>query len=65
MINIIDLIPFGHDNAVTYNHLRRLTGLSKRAVRNELNRARKDNIILNMQDGKGFLDRWKVKKIYY
>lgn len=53
-VDIIDLIPFGHENAVTYKWLKRLTGLSKRAVRNEISKSRKENIILNMQDGKGF-----------
>lgn len=54
MINIIDFIPIGHENAVKYDFLKRVTGLSKRAVRNELSKARKEYIILNMQDGKGF-----------
>lgn len=46
MINIIDFIPIGHENAVKYDFLKRVTGLSKRAVRKELSKARKEYIIL-------------------
>ena len=53
-INIIDFIPFGQDRAITYNQLRRLTGLSKRLIRRDISQARKEHIILNMQDGNGF-----------
>ena len=53
-MKIIDLIPFGHENAVTYKWLQRLTGMSKRAVRDSLNRTKKEYMICNMQDGKGF-----------
>lgn len=53
-IRIIDFIPYGHDNAVTYSKLRRLTGMCKREIRAALSSTRKDFMILNMQDGKGF-----------
>lgn len=53
-MNIIDYIPFGQDRAVTYPTLQNLTGLCKREVREAISRARKDIMILNMQDGKGF-----------
>lgn len=54
MINIIDFIPQGHENAVKYDWLCKATGLSRREVRLLISNARKDHIILNMQDGKGF-----------
>lgn len=53
-MNIIDFIPFGKSNAVSYGELQNLTGLNKREVRAYISRARKDFIILNLQDGKGF-----------
>lgn len=53
-MNILDFIPYGHKNAVTYDFLCKVTGLNKRAVRMEISRARKENIIINMQDGEGF-----------
>ena len=54
MIKIEDCLPYGHDNAVTYDELKRYTGLDKRTIRAEISRLRKEIIILNMQDGKGF-----------
>lgn len=54
MIKIEDCLPYGHENAVTYDKLKRYTGLDKRSIRREINRLRKEIIILNMQDGKGF-----------
>lgn len=53
-MNIIDFIPYGHENAVTYDFLCKATGLNKRAVRMEISKARRENIIINMQDGEGF-----------
>lgn len=54
MINIIDFIPLGHENAVSYDWLCKVTGLSRRKVRLLISIARKENIIINMQDGEGF-----------
>lgn len=54
MINIIDFIPLGHENAVKYDWLCKATGLSRRKVRLLISKARKEHIVLNMQDGKGF-----------
>lgn len=53
-MNIIDYIPHGHDRAMTSKQIARLTGLCERNVRAEISRARKENIILNMQDRKGY-----------
>ena len=54
MINIIDFIPYGHDNGVSYKWLQKATGMCKREVRASLAYTRKTHMILNMQDGKGF-----------
>lgn len=69
-MNIIDCIPFGQENAITYNELRRLTGYDKRTVRREISRARKEYVILNLQDGNGFFrptekERQLAKRFYY
>lgn len=55
MKNTIDYIPTGHENAVTREELSRLTGLSDRQVREDIRIASiHGDLILNMQDGKGY-----------
>jgi len=53
---IEDYIPFGRDNAVTREYLKRVTELDDRTIRDEIKKARtkKYIAILNMQDGKGY-----------
>lgn len=53
-MNIIDYIPFGRENAVTRTQLRIVTGLTDRKIRDLIADARRDTVILNMQDGKGY-----------
>lgn len=51
----IDAIPFGHDKAVTTAILCLRFGLSPRGVRREISALLKHgNVILNLQDGKGY-----------
>ena len=52
--DIADLIPVGHDNAVTRQELVMLTGFGDRQIRDMIAKARRDTPILNMQDGKGY-----------
>lgn len=54
MIDIKTEIPIGHDNAADANTLARWLGVTPRDVRREINKARKDMVILNMQDGYGY-----------
>lgn len=54
MIDIRDYIPVGRENAVTYKQIFMATGLSTRQIRNLISVARRDTVILNVQDGNGF-----------
>jgi len=54
-LNIVDFIGCGKPNAVTRKTLCQITGLSDRAVRQEVENARhRGNIILNNQSGIGY-----------
>lgn len=53
-MDIVDYIPFGSKNAVTRAQLRIMTGLNDRKIREQIAQARRDTVILNMQDGKGY-----------
>lgn len=52
-MNIIDFIPFGKDNAISRRALCAVTGLPDRMMRREIEKARKDYAILNI-DGSGY-----------
>lgn len=54
MINIIDYIPTGHQNAISRVRLRELTGLSDRDLREAISEAGIDHAIINMQNGAGY-----------
>lgn len=53
-MNIIDYIPYGQENGVSMDYLCKVTGLDNRGVRNELEKARAEQAVLNLQDGKGY-----------
>ena len=53
-MDIVDYIPFGRENAVTRTQLRIMTGLNDRKIRDKISETRRDTVILNMQDGKGY-----------
>lgn len=53
-MDIVDYIPFGRENAVTRAQLRSRTGIEDRTIRDMIADARRDTVILNMQDGKGY-----------
>ena len=49
---IIDLIPYGHENAISRRRLRYLTGLDDRTVRRAISELNEDgNVILNRGEG--------------
>lgn len=52
-MNFIDYIPYGKENAVSRRELCDKTGLPDRLMRKEIERARKDYAILNI-DGSGY-----------
>lgn len=53
-MELLDLIPFGHENAITRKNLAIQAGLPDRVMRKEILKLREDNIILNLQDGRGY-----------
>jgi len=53
-MDIVDYIPFGRKNAITRTRLMIVTGLNDRQIREQISQARRDTVILNMQDGKGY-----------
>lgn len=61
---ITDYIQTGRENAVTRVHLREVTGLPDRKVREEIEQARrKGAIIINAQDGAGYYQSEDIKDI--
>ncbi len=54
MLNIVNIIPFGKDNAISRTALCHITGLSDRAVRDAIADARNEHVILSVRDGKGY-----------
>ena len=53
-MDIVDYIPFRRENTVTRAQLRSRTGIDDRTIRDMIADARRDTVILNMQDGKGY-----------
>lgn len=53
-INIVDYIPEGSERAISRKDLCRLTGLKDRNVRNLIEEARRDTIIISNTDGSGY-----------
>lgn len=53
-IKIFDYIPFGKENAISRQQLERVTGLSDRDVREAISLARRNTVILNLSNGKGY-----------
>lgn len=53
-IGIEILIPTGHEKAVSRENLCRTLGASDRGIRRMIHEARRDHIILNLQDGSGY-----------
>ena len=61
-MNIIDYIPYGKENAVSRKQLCTITGLPDRLMRREIERARKDYVILNI-DGSGYFQPTDKEKL--
>lgn len=53
-IDIIRLIPVGKRNAVTRSQLAIMTGMSDRTIRQEISKARRTHVIINLQDNNGY-----------
>lgn len=54
MIDILEYIPYGHENGVTASDLVSRTNLDDRDVRLAIAKARENTIIINLQDGNGY-----------
>ena len=66
-MSIVNYIPKGRKNAITREELCEKTGFSDRKVRELIFQARREHVILNLQDGNGYFlpdeeDRELVKK---
>lgn len=56
-MNILDLIPYGKENAISRKRLADLYGGGEqgdRRARKAIEIARKENVIVNLQDGSGY-----------
>lgn len=53
-MEIIDFIPYGKQNAVSRADLSLFTGWNDRKVRREISAARKDRVILSLENGSGY-----------
>lgn len=60
---VLDAIPFGKENAVTREHLAARTGLPDRQVRKAIEEIRRNHIVLNDQDGKGYYRSYDLDDI--
>lgn len=52
--DVIKLIPYGKENAVSRDVLSAKVGCSDRTMRNLINKARRRVVIINLQNGKGY-----------
>ena len=53
-MNIINYIPVGKKNAVTRTELCMMTGQSDRIIRRQIHEARREHVIINLQDSQGY-----------
>jgi biotin operon repressor len=60
MTDILNLIPYGKDNAITKEELMRITGLPERTIRKEIELLRKDHAIISSSHCKGY---WRTRDI--
>ena len=64
MKEIVNYIPYGHDNAVSRERLCDLTGKSDRAVRHLIEKARRAGALIeNKQDGRGYFQSIDLDEI--
>lgn len=53
-MNILEFIPIGHENGYTLEQISMMCGEEKRVVRHLISKARRDVVIINLQDGHGY-----------
>lgn len=62
-MNITNYIPKGKENAITRKDLCKITGLSDRNVRERISQARRETVIINLQNGKGYYQPTEAAEI--
>lgn len=53
-MDLLNYIPIGKDNAIKRTDLCKVMGLDDRTCRGVIKQLRRDNVILNLQDGGGY-----------
>jgi len=53
-MDLLELIPFGRENAISRARLCSLTGLNDRALREKIAQLRRHHVIINDQSGRGY-----------
>lgn len=53
-VDVIKLIPYGKENAISRDVLSAKVGCSDRTMRNLINKARRTHVIINLQNGSGY-----------
>ena len=54
MVDILEIIPYGHENAVSRSYLSALTHMTDRKVRLAIQKERETHVILSTDDGNGY-----------
>lgn len=62
-MNITNYIPKGKENAITRKDLCKITGLSDRNVRERISQARRETVIINLQNGNGYYQPTEAAEI--
>lgn len=62
MVEIVNIIPFGKENAISRKELTRITGLDDRTVRELISEARTEVVILSAYDGTGYFRPTEAEK---
>lgn len=64
MKEIVNYIPYGHNNAISRQTLCSLTGMTDRTVRRKIEEARRAGALIeNEQDGRGYFQSINLDKI--
>lgn len=53
-VDVVKLIPFGKENAISRDKLAAKVGCSDRTMRDLINKARRKVVIINLQNGSGY-----------
>lgn len=62
-MNIIDYIPRGRENAISRQRLAQITGLTDNKMRELIRKARRETVIINLQDGRGYYQPTTIEEV--